>query len=46
MLDLLTKGGLIIDGGGSPGYYGAVGVDGDRITILRGDVSDVSANEY
>ena len=41
MLDLLIKGGLIIDGSGNPGFYGAVGVDGDSITILRGDVSSV-----
>ena len=43
MLDLLIKGGLVIDGSGSPGYYGAIGVQGDRITILRGNVSDVPA---
>ncbi len=43
MLDLLIKGGLIIDGSGNPGFYGAVGVDGDSITILRGDVSSVEA---
>ena len=39
MLDLLIKNGLIIDGSGSPGFHGAVLVDGDRVTIHRGDVS-------
>ena len=43
MLNLLIKGGMIVDGSASPGYYGAVGVEGDRITILRGGVSDVAA---
>ena len=43
MLDLLITGGLIIDGTASPGFYGAVGVQGDHITILRGDTSEVSA---
>ena len=43
MLDLLIKDGLIIDGAGNPGFYGAIGVDGDSITILRGDVSTVEA---
>ena len=43
MLDLLIKNGLIIDGTGSPGYYGAVGVEGDTVRILRGDVSPVKA---
>ena len=41
MLDLLITGGLIIDGTASPGFYGAIGVDGDRVSILRGDTSDV-----
>ena len=41
MLDLLIRGGQIIDGTGSPGYYGAVGVQGDTVHILRGDVSQV-----
>ena len=43
MLDLLISNGLIIDGTGSPGYYGAVGVQGDMVRILRGDISPVEA---
>ena len=43
MLKLLIKGGLIVDGSANPGYYGAIGVDGDSLTILRGDVSNVQA---
>ena len=43
MLDLLIKGGLIVDGSGSPGHYAAVGVEGDTLRLLRGDVSSVDA---
>jgi N-acyl-D-amino-acid deacylase len=43
VLDILIKGGVILDGTGSSGFYGAVGVAGDRITVLRGDVSSVEA---
>ena len=43
MLDLLIRGGLIVDGTGSAGFYGAVGVQGDSVRILRGDLSDVEA---
>ena len=34
---------LVIDGTGNAGFYGAVGVEGERVRILRGDVSGVEA---
>ncbi|MBI2869197.1 MAG: D-aminoacylase [Chloroflexi bacterium] len=43
MLDILIKDGLIIDGSGNTGYRGSVGIDGDRLNLLRGNVSDVPA---
>ena len=43
MLDLLISGGQIIDGTGSDSFYGAVAVEGDRVRVLRGDVSSVQA---
>ena len=43
MLDLLITGGQIIDGTGNPGYFGAVGVEGDRVRIVRGDTSEIVA---
>ena len=45
MLDLLIEGGLVIDGTGGPGYFAAVGVEGDTLKIFRGDVSAVEAEE-
>jgi N-acyl-D-amino-acid deacylase len=43
MLDVLIRGGLIIDGTGNPGYYGAVGIEGERVRILRGALEQVQA---
>ena len=45
MLDLVVENGMVIDGTGSPGFYGAVGVDGEVVRILRGDVSSVEAKK-
>src|SRR5215470_17009550 len=43
MLDLLIVNGMIIDGTGCAGYYGTVGVQGEVVRVLRGDVSEVEA---
>src|SRR5215471_11500313 len=43
MLEILVRDGLIIDGTGNPGFYGAVGVEGEHVHILRGDLSSVQA---
>ena len=43
MLDLLITGGLLIDGTASPGFHAAVGVQGDTVSIHRGDVSGIEA---
>jgi N-acyl-D-amino-acid deacylase len=43
VFDLLITGGLIVDGSGSVGFYGAVGVEGETLRVLRGDVSGLPA---
>ena len=43
MIDLLITNGLVIDGTGSPGFFAAVAVEGDRVSIHRGDISGLAA---
>ena len=41
--DLLIEAGTVVDGTGAAGFRAAVGVRGDALTVLRGDVADVAA---
>lgn len=43
MLDLLIRNGLIIDGTGNEGFYGAIGVEDETVRVLRGDVSTLES---
>ena len=43
MLDLLIENRLIVDGTGNPGFYGAVGVEGESVHIFRGDWTGTEA---
>jgi N-acyl-D-amino-acid deacylase len=43
VLDILVTGGQIIDGSGNVGFFGSVGIEGDTVRILRGDISNISA---
>ncbi|WP_432970647.1 N-acyl-D-amino-acid deacylase family protein [Dactylosporangium sp. CA-233914] len=43
--DFLIEHGLVIDGGGNPGFHASVAVRDGVVEILRGDTSEVSARE-
>ena len=43
MLDLLIKGGQILDGAGNTGFYGTLGIEGDKVVVFRGDASQLEA---
>ena len=43
MFDLLIENGLIVDGTGNPGLFGAVGVRDNTVSVLRGDTSSTQA---
>ena len=44
MAELLITNGLIIDGSGSPGFHAAVLVNGNTVTVHRGEVSHLEAD--
>jgi N-acyl-D-amino-acid deacylase len=43
MFDVLIAGGQVVDGSGNVGFRAAVGIDGETVQVLRGDVSNVEA---
>ena len=43
MFDLLLKDGRVVDGTGQTWFRASVGIAGDEVTLLRGDVSSLSA---
>jgi len=43
MFDVLISGGQVIDGSGNVGFPAAVGIQGETVSIVRGDVSKVEA---
>ena len=45
MFDLLIENGLIVDGSGNPGFFGAVAAKDNTVSIPRGDTSAVQARK-
>jgi len=43
VFDVLISGGQVIDGSGNVGFRAAVGIEGETVSILRGDVSHMQA---
>ena len=43
MFDVLISNGHVIDGSGNVGFRGSVGIEGETVQVLRGDVSEVQA---
>ena len=43
MLDLLLKDARVVDGTGQTWFRASVGVEGDQVTVMRGDASSIQA---
>ena len=46
MFDLIIDNGLIIDGTGSPGYYGKIAIIDNKLSIIREHVEDLKSKSY
>ena len=44
MFDLLLKDGRVVDGTGQTWFRASVGVEGDQVTIMRGDACSIQAS--
>lgn len=43
MIDVLIHGGQILDGSGNPAFNGAIAIEGDEMSIVRGSCAHISA---